>query len=297
MTMKMASRAFLFAFLTAFGAQLAAAQSSSLPTGKAAAGIDWYEAFEGSTDSGGQVMMLTSSATYHFGDRFSVGAGVPFYYNRSVSTTSTTTNDGIGDIFVTLGAAWKGSVVNYGTSLTGTAPTGNSAKGLSTGHATFDWNNRFEHSFNVFTPFVDAGVANTINDTVFFHRPFISYGYLAHFEGGTHVDLTHSFTLTLSAYDIAPWGTQTIVSRDIPQNASGSGGQHGRVFETNHQTTSTATVNRDNGFTAGLNFSPKPYLDLEVGYTRSVKFAFNSLSWGVGVNLSKLLSARNPVRK
>jgi hypothetical protein len=109
--------------------------------------------------------------------------------------------------------------------------------------------------------------------------------------------LTHSFTLTLSAYDIAPWGTQTIVSRDIPENASGSGGQHGRVFETNHQTTSTAAINRDNGFTAGLNFSPKPYLDLEAGCTRSVKFAFNSFSWGVGMNLSKLLSARNPVRK
>jgi hypothetical protein len=28
-----------------------------------------------------------------------------------------------------------------------------------------------------------------------------------------------------------------------------------------------------------------------------VKFAFNSFSWGVGMNLSKLLSARNPVRK
>jgi hypothetical protein len=168
MSIKMASRAFRLALLIAVGAQLAAAQGSSLPTGKAAAGVDWYEAFEGSSDSGGQVMMLTSSATYHFGERFSLGAGVPFYYNRSVSPTGTTTNDGIGDIFVTLGAAWKGPVVNYGTSLTGTAPTGNSAKGLSTGHPTFDWNNRFEHSFNVLTPFVDAGVANTINDTAFF---------------------------------------------------------------------------------------------------------------------------------
>jgi hypothetical protein len=297
MILKMASRALLLACLIVVGARTAAAQGSSSPTGKANGGLDWYEAFEGSTDSSGQVMMLTSSATYHFGERFSIGAGIPVYFNRSTSTTGTTTNEGIGDLFVTLGASWKGSAVNYGTSLTGSVPTGDSAKGLSTGHATFDWNNRFDHDISILTPFVDAGVGNSISDTRFFHRPFTSFGYLAHFEGGTDVDLSHSFSLTLSAYDIAPWGTQTIFSRGVAKGATGSGGQHGRVFETNHQTTGGAAINQDNGFTAGLSFNPKSYLDLDVGYTRSVKFAFNSFSWGVGVNLSKLLSGRYPVRQ
>lgn len=296
MNFKMTRKVLLLTILIIVGARTAAAQGSSSPTGKANGGLDWYESFEGSTDSSGQVMALTSSATYHLGEHFSVGAGIPFYYNRSTSTTGATRSEGIGDIFVTLGASWKGSALNYGTSLTGSAPTGNSAKGLSTGHATFDWNNRFDHSFKVLTPFIDAGVGNGITDTLFFHRPFTSFGYLAHFEGGTDVDLSHSFTLTLSAYDIAPWGTQTIFSRAIAKGATGSGGQHGRVFETNHQMTGGASINQDNGFTAGLSLSPKSYLDLDVGYTHSVKFAFNTFSWGVGVNLSKLFSGKNSIK-
>jgi hypothetical protein len=286
----------LLAIQIVAGAGTAAAQGSSSPTGKANGSLDWYEAFEGSTDSSGQVMMLTSSATHHFGEHFSVGAGIPFYYNRSTSTTAATTNEGIGDIFVTLGAARKSSMFNYGTSLTGSAPTGDSGKGLSTGHVTFDWNNRIDHDFSILTPFVDAGVGNSITDTLFFHRPFTSFGYLAHFEGGTDVDLSHSFSLTLSAYDIAPWGTQTIFSRAVAKGATGSRSQHGRVFETNHQATGGASINQDNGFTAGLSLNPKSYLDLEVGYTRSVKFAYNTFSWGVGVNLSKLLNGKNSIK-
>ena len=241
-------------------------------------------------------MMLTSSATYHFGERFSLGAGIPMYFNHSTSTTGSTTIEGIGDFFMTLGASWKGSGVNYGTSLTGSVPTGDTAKGLSTGHATFDWNNRIDHSISVLTPFIDAGVGNSITDTVFFHRPFTSFGYLAHFEGGTAVDLSHSFSLTISAYDIAPWGNQTIYSRSVPQGVAGPGAQHGRVFETSQQTTGGASINQDNGFTTGLTFNPKPYLDLDVGYTRSMKFAFNTFSWGVGINLSKFINGKSSIK-
>jgi hypothetical protein len=174
--------------------------------------------------------------------------------------------------------------------LTDAAPTGDPAKGFGTGHATFDWNNRIDHDFKILIPFVDAGVANSISDTEFFHRPFTSFGYLAHIEAGADVDLTHSFSLLVSGYEIAPWGTQTIISRDVVNGATGTGGQDGRVFEVNHLTTGPAFINQDNGFTAGLTFHPKPYLDLAVGYTRSISFAFNTFSWKMGINMSGLLS-------
>jgi hypothetical protein len=98
-------------------------------------------------------------------------------------------------------------------------------------------------------------------------------------------------SLTLSAYDIAPWGTQILASRVVQSGAAGSPGaaKHGRVFEKAHQTTGTATLARDNGFTAGLSMSPRPYLDLSLGYSRSVHYALNTVSFGVGVNLSSLL--------
>jgi hypothetical protein len=255
----------------------------------------FYESFEGDSNSDGQVMILSSSATYHFNQHFSAGIGIPIYFDRATSTTGTTTSSGIGNVFATVGAVWKSPILNYGTSLTGTAPTGDSKKGLSTGHATYDWNNRVNHDFGVLTPFVDIGVGDSITDTRYFLRPFSSYGYLAHFEAGTDVDLSHSLSLTLSGYDIAPWGAQTVISRVVPAGAQGKSGsvRHNRAFENNHLTTGTASLTNDDGFNADLSFSPKPYLDLDLGYTRSVHYALNSVSFGVGVNLSSLFGKSN----
>ena len=175
---------------------------------------------------------------------------MPVYFNRAIFPSQATVSEGIGDAFVKLGASWNGFLLNYNTVLTGAAPTGDPNKGFGTGHATFDWNNRVDHDFKIVTPFVDAGVANSISDTEFFHRPFTSFGYLAHVEAGADVDLTHSFSLLVSGYEIAPWGTQTIISRDVATGATGTGGQDSRVFEVNHLTTGPAIINQDNGFTS-----------------------------------------------
>jgi hypothetical protein len=272
------------------GTNLANAQTSPKPAGKDN-GFVFYEDFEGSSNTDGQVMALASSATYHFNQHFSAGAGIPIYFDHASSATAgTMSSSGIGNAFVLLHAGWKQHLLNYGTSLLGTLPTGDSQKGLSTGHATYDWDNRFDRDLSIFTPFIDMGVANSVTDTRFFKRPFTTYGHLAHFEGGTDVDLTHSVSLTLSAYDIAPWGTQTVTSRLIARGAAGNPGsvRHGRVFENSHQIMGTSTLVRDDGYTASLSFNPKPYLDLSAGYSRSVDLALNTISFGIGVNLSSL---------
>jgi hypothetical protein len=238
-------------------------------------------------------MALTSSATYHLTSHFSAGAGIPIYFNHiaSSSTTSANSASGVGDFFGTVKAICSGALLNYGTQLTGTAPSGNSDKGLGTGHATFDWNNRFDHGIAVFTPFVEAGVGDSVS-TAQFLRPFTTFGNMAHFQGGTDVDLTHGLSATLSAYDIAPWGTQTLISRVVANGAAGKAGavQHGRAFENAHKTTGGAALTRDNGFSGELQVSPKSYLDLTFGYSRSVHYALNTISFGAGVNVSKLLS-------
>ena len=282
-------------WLTTFSLFLAAtnvtgAQTSPNPAGQDK-GFEFYEAFEGSSNADGQVMTLDSSATYNFSPHFSAGIGLPIYFDHASSVTGgTVSSNGIGNAFVILHAGWKQHLVNYATSLMGATPTGDAKKGLSTGHATFDWDNRLDRDFSLFTPFVDIGLANSITDTRFFHRPFISYGNLAHFEGGTDVDLSHSMTLTLSAYDIAPWGTQTVTSRLVTASAAGNPGsvKHGRIFQNTHQTTGSAALARDNGYTAGLSYSPRRYLGFAAGYTRSVGFALNTVSFEIGVNLSSL---------
>jgi hypothetical protein len=295
MRMKTMIRSFTSALLLLFGAGVSIhAQSSPNPAGNSR-GFVFYESLEGDSNTDGQVFIFTSSATYHFNSHFSAGLGVPIYFDRASSSSGTASSSGVGNLFLTLRAAWKNPFLNYTTALTGTAPSGDTKKGLSTGHATFDWDNRIDHDISIFTPFIDAGVSNSIMDTRFFQRPFTSYGDLAHFEGGTDIDLSHSFSLTLSAYDIAPWGTQTIISRVVPTGSTGnpSGAGHGRAFEGSHVTTGTASLARDNGYTAGLSFNPKPYLDLDLGYTRSVHYALNTVSFGVGVNLSSLFGKSN----
>jgi hypothetical protein len=293
MSLKKVAKGLFLPILFFAGGLSASAQGSSIPTGKTTDRLDWNESFEGSTGSSGQEMELDSSATIHFG-RFSAGAGIPVYFNRAILANGVTTSEGVGDFSVTLGATWNHTILNYATALTGSAPTGNSSKGFSTGHATFDWNNRIDHDFDIFSPFLGAGVANSVTDTRYFHRPFTSYGYLAHGEAGVDIDLTHSFTLTVSGYKIAPWGTQTIISRNVAKGGVGSGGSHGRVFEVNHSTTGPASLNYDDGFTAGLSYSPKPYLNLDLGFTRSMSFAYNTFSWGIEVNMSQLISRENP---
>ena len=266
------------------------AQSPPSPAGNER-GFVFYEAFEGDSNSDEQVMILSSSATYHFNKHYSAGIGIPIYFDHpATSVTGATSSSGIGNVFATLSAVWKSPVLNYSTSLTGAAPTGESKKGLSTGHATFDWDNRVNHDFGVLTPFVDLGAANSITDTRFFIRPFSSYGYLAHFEAGTDIDLSHSLSLTLSGYEIAPWGTQTVVSRIVAAGSPGKSGNvtHGRAFENNHLTTGSTSLTSDDGLNANLSFNPKPYLDLDFGYTRSVHYALNSVSFGIGINLSTL---------
>jgi hypothetical protein len=265
------------------------AQRTANPAGRER-GIAIHESLEGSTTLDGVVTALTTSASYNLSQHFRASVGIPFYFNRSSSSTGLTSSDGIGDVFLTLRGDWKSPVLNYGTSLTGSAPTGSSLKGLSTGHATIDWDNRVEHDFGPVTPYIDAGLANAGIDSRFFRRPFNSFGDLLHSEAGADLDLSRSFTLTLSAYDILPFGTQTIISRFVNAGSAGNGGEHGRVYELNHATTGNTDLTRDNGYSAALSYSPRPYLDLEAGYTRSVHFALNTLSFEIGLDVSSFFS-------
>src|SRR6266481_9562306 len=50
-----------------------------------------------------------------------------------------------------------------------------------------------------------------------------------------------------------------------------------------------SSIDSDNGFNADLDFSPWKYMDVDFGYTHSVHFQLDTLSFSVGFNLSPLL--------
>ena len=90
----------------------------------------------------------------------STGTGASASGSASVgssgSTTTTTHTGSLGDVFLRLKAQAKSNVVGYSTAFTVTAPTGDTEAGVSTGRATFNWDNRLEHGFDRITPFAEA---------------------------------------------------------------------------------------------------------------------------------------------
>jgi hypothetical protein len=140
---------------------------------------------------------------------------------------------------------------------------------------TFDWDNHFAHGFDRLTPFLDVGVANSVPDTRFLHRPYTSLGPLTHFEGGSELDLGDKFSVSASGYYILPWGAQQIFVRG-KKSSPGS-------------TKGGASLTRDDGINLGLDYNLTRFVDLSAGYSYSVYNVLNTVSFGVELNLSSWL--------
>jgi hypothetical protein len=276
--------------------------AATTPAGKDSGGFTpgWTlgARFEGSYSSDAGVYDVGTALGYNFSRHFGVDAGVPIYF---ISTpTSIKQNNpgavsgvGVGSFFTDLRLNYPNPSLNYSASVHLTAPTGGTKKGFSTGHAAWKLSNHFDHAFGDFSPFIDAGVGNSILDTKYFHRPFTTFGYNAAFEGGLEYD-PGKFSFSASAYDVAPWGNQTVISRVFrcgsAAKCGGSGSSHNRKgFNSSSVTSGGADLVRDNGFNAGIDFKPVNYLDLEFDFSRSVPLQLNSYSFGIGVDLSSLV--------
>lgn len=257
-------------------------------------GFSFYERFQGSVNTLGSVNELDSSVGYKFNSHFAVDAGIPLYFVRpSASTTTSTTvssSNGIGNVYGQARLTLANPVLNFESTLTGTAPTGDQATGFSTGHATVDWSNYFDHSFSRLTPFANLGLANSVSDTAFFIRPYMTYGTVTHVEGGARYRLIARLSVAASAYAIAPTGQQTVVSRIVKaQNTPGSPSSrsNGGVFENFHATTGSADIAKDHGFSTWAQFELARSIDLYAGYSRSTQYSLDTIFYGVSVNLGK----------
>jgi hypothetical protein len=279
----------MLALLTVSTAQSVPAAPSQGDTG-----FTSYVEFDGTSNAEGQVYRLNSSVGYSFTQHFGVDVGVPVYFVRPSSsltgTTGSTSGNGLGNPYLDLRLKFLNPAVNFGSVLTGYVPAGDSKLGLSTGRATFDWTNHLDHSFNNLTPFFEAGLSNTVADTQLFLRPFSSLGMNSHFQGGASYQLGRYFNVGASGYDIQPFGQQTIFSKVASKGQTpgqGAASSHG-PFQNNQQVTGSSDLAYDNGFSAWIGASPSPYLDMQLGYTRSIQYDLNSVSFGIGVNVGRL---------
>ena len=262
--------------------------------------------FQGSSSSFGLITKLNTNVAFDFSKHVAMDVGAPYYlvnYSTNQTSSGSLFKNGLGNIYADLRLNVTGSVVNYTSTLTATAPTGNREKGLSTGHATVDWNNGFYRVFaNRISPYANIGIADTVSDTPFFLRPFSSKGLVAHFESGATLSLSPLVAVGASGYGIVPSGEQTIISKvvevhtetlpvpTLPVNSRGRGlglrkQPTERVFETVTEVAGTADLASDHGFSSWLGIGPVKGLDLTVGYSRSGRYALDTLYWGVGLRI------------
>ena len=114
---------------------------------------------------------------------------------------------------------FKSESFNYASRFSVFLPYGDAVDGLSTRQTSVDWTNHFEVPAGRITPFGEIGFANTVADSSKYNRPYSMYGANAHIEGGASVDIAKKVSVGGSAYDIFPWGTQTLYSRSVPKGS------------------------------------------------------------------------------
>lgn len=255
-------------------------------------GFTEYETFQGSINSDSRLLKLDSTIGWDFNRNFSVFGGIPLYFtNVPASTTTTggtttsTSSNGVGNAYVGMVYRAPGKSVDYAGAITAYAPTGSTANGLSTGRVGVDFSNHFSHSFNKFTPFLDAGAANTVPDSQFTTRAFTSLGAIVHLEEGADYKIAKRTYAGISGYQIVPFGTQKIVSKLDGQ------GQGGNPFDNNTQATGTG-LTRENGFNAWVDFQPSPFWRAEIGFSRSTTFNLSSLAFNLRLNVGRMLRSK-----
>lgn len=261
--------------------------------------------FDGNIDSNQRVFDINSTVGYNFTKHWGADLGVPFEFvssstststssslgngSTSTSPTSSSTLNSVGNVFMDLRFKAASDVLNYSSSLTTTAPTGSESKGVSTGRATLGWDNRIEHEFGPITPFLEAGLGNSVTDSRLYRRPFTTLGFVSQFSAGTSVDLGHDLSVGASLFDVLPEGQQKLFSKIVGKGAAARGnGNHGRAYEVASESVGTSTLTRDNGDSAWVEYSPG-ILDFQVGYTHSVHYALNTFAFSAGVDVGKLL--------
>ena len=265
--------------LLAAAALAESAPSAASKTAGEEKGFTLTESYEGSGNTDGFITDINSTVGYIFNPHFSINVGVPYLFvSPSTSKTGATSASGMGNPSLGFRYSRKGPLFDFSTALNGAFPLASSAKGLSTGRVTFDWDNHFAHGFDLFTPFFDFGVANSVPDTRFLKRPYTSLGTLAHFEGGSEMDLGDKFSVSASGYYILPWGTQEIFVRG---KKSSPGSTKGGV-----------SLTRDDGINLGLDYNLTRFVDLSAGYSYSAYSVINSVSFGVELNVASWLRKR-----
>ena len=265
-------------------------------------GFTSYASFTEAHDSSlGWSTELNASVGYDF-NKIGVVTGIPVFFvqvNARLTTTTTSTQptstsyQALGDFYSMLLYKTKVSGFGYSGNVTGTAPTGNTSNGISSGRPTFGWNNRLTHDFWRLTPIAEAGIGTSINALSFgqgngqWVRPLRNYstlGGISILRAGTDFDLGKNLSTEVSAYDDLPFGDQKVYSHSVSRQLAHAAPRRKNpsAFELNALTVGGSSIDADHGFDLGIDYSPTKRIDFAAGYSRSVSFSLNTFAFTAG---------------
>ncbi len=287
---------------------------------------------------------MDSSMRYDFNNVFGVELGVPYYmmhngYRSTAVARSTTikpplvnTYNALGDMYLRLHFAAPNTSFHYAAMLTGTAPTGDTSSGISTGRPTFDLNNHIEHTFGFFTPMAEFGIGDSsalidqrvsepyaayasllgnnnranlgsgINPILLtlmnqqIRSPYTTLGPVSHYRAGATFDFLRIFSFTPSAYEDLPMGNQKVYSHLFIPSKTGTLVQiiNGRRVPGYESVKEIKGqgILEDNGLTGDITISLSRHMALVGTYQHSLRQHLDTIAFGVSFTFGKY--ARKP---
>jgi len=305
----------------------------SEPPASSNRGFSWFTTVTGSHDSfSGWSSVVDSSMRYDFSSVFGVELGMPYYtthngYKSTVTARSqvkprlASSYNSLGDMYLQLHFAAPQTSFHYAAVLTGTAPTGDTSSGISTGRPTFDLNNHIEHSFGFFTPIAEFGIGDSsalidqsigvpytsllgrgttptsialINQQI--RQPYTTLGPVSHYRAGSTFDFLRIFSLTLSGYEDLPLGNQKVYSHLFVPSKTGKqihiiNGKKFRGFESVREVSGQGIL-EDNGVTGEMIITVNRHMALIGTYQHSLRQRFDAVAFGMSFAFGKY--ARRP---
>lgn len=243
---------------------------------------------------------MDSNVTYDFNRIFGVTLGMPFYlshngYDSSVAVRGNnvppliTTYNALGDLYLDLKFSAPESWIGYKATIAGTAPTGDTSSGISTGRAMFDLNNHMEHAWGFFIPLAEFGFGDSsalVDRRV--RRPYTTLGPLSHFKAGADFAFLKAFDFQTAGYEDLPVGNQKVYSRLFRKLKTPITLPSGKIKRYRVVRVDTGDgILEDNGLTNTLTISLGKHVDLSGIYQRSLRQSLDTVQFGIGFHFGK----------
>ena len=245
---------------------------------------------------------MTPSARYDFNKIFGIEMGIPYYmsHNGFDSTVGLRANqaaplvtsyNSLGDLYLALHLSAPATAIGYTATITGTAPTGDTSSGISTGRPTFDLNNHVDHTFSFFTPLAEFGFGDSsalIDKRV--RRPYTTLGPLSHFRAGGSFDFLSVFSIEATGYEDLPVGNQKVYSHILRRSSTGTIIRVVNGARRRFQRVAVDTgqgILEDNGLTGIFGITLGRHVDLSATYNRSLRQSLDTAAFAIGYRFGK----------